>query len=168
MRHTRNTAGIPYSSGGRFGAFTMLVAAIVMLVLIAGYSASNTSASSRDPDVARLAPRDRLVAAQGGPGVSAAAVRRARAHAVAMRRARIAVRRAAARRAAARRAVLRARRRASVRVTVIRRTVPVYSGVGQNLCAPPGSRGGSRAHRQARRQRALQRRQALYNLNLRC
>jgi hypothetical protein len=161
MRRKRNTAGIPYSSRGHFGAFSVLVAAIVIVVLAFAYSDNNSDDSGG-------AARGTPAATQGnGAQVNGASANRARAaRARAATLARVAVRRAAARRAAARRAVARAGR---TRVVVVgERTFPVLGGGGQNVCAPLGPRGGGRAQRQARRQRVLQRRQALYNLNLRC
>ena len=165
MRRTRNTAGIPYSSAGRFGAFAVLVAAIAMLVLLAGYSDNLSNAGNGGE--ARLAGRNELVSADSRPGVSAAQRARAvRARRAAMYRARVAVRRAVARRRAARRAAWRrARRRVTFTVTVIRPGAGSFAG--QNLCAPL-PRGRSRAAHRARAYRRMQRRQALYNLNLHC
>ena len=139
MRRKRNTAGVPYSSAGRFGAFAVLVAAIVMLALVAGYSDnwSNVDNGGRGPARRRERAGVRGRASRGYQRPSARAARCPCAPGCdALGVCRGPPRRCPPRPAAA--ALRRARRRrVTVTVTVVR--LCAVSNAGRQPARPPGA-----------------------------
>ena len=154
-----NVVRMPNDGLLRVRTFALLVAAIVAITLVAGCgggTATPKESAARDNAIdtqyKNLVAQDKVVA-----GATANATSRQRLVA-AMRRS-----------PRARAAIARLLRQRQARLRANNRKVVQISAISTiDVCASVGPRGGTRAQRQARNARQLQRKRALYYLNLSC